>query len=133
MPSLSSAPRSACGSLARCFVQFLSLSIMLCAVVSLGAAQTPPPASFTNAQLFDTGFAGLGHGGTPQAIAVGDFNGDGKKDLVVVGANCTCPAVVATFLGDGEGSFTLHQQTTLNGGPAGNEPNLIATGDFNRD
>jgi len=141
MPSLTNALLSMpsyCRLRARCAVQFLSLSLLFCAVVSLSAAQTPPPASFTSAQLFDTGFAGLGHGGTPEAIAVGDFNGDGKKDIVAVGANCTCPAEVATFLGNGEGSFTLHQQTTLtvrgsNDGPAGNEPNLIATGDFNHD
>src|ERR1700734_1815152 len=136
MPSLSGAlfaVRPSCRLRACCAVQFLSLSILFCAVVSLSAAQTPPPTSFTSAQLFDTGFAGLGHGGTPEAIAVGDFNGDGKKDLVVVGANCTCPAVVATFLGNGEGSFTLHQQTTLNGGPSAHEPNIIATGDFNHD
>ncbi len=119
-------------------VQFLSLTVLLCVLVSFGAAQAPPPASFSTAQLFDTGFAGLGHGGTPEAIAVGDFNGDGKKDIVAVGANCTCPAVVTTFLGNGRGSFTLHQQTTLtvrgpNDGTAGNEPSLIATGDFNHD
>ena len=125
-------------SLAPGTMKVFSLSLLLFALVAPGAAQTPSAASFTTADLFDTGFAGLGHGGTPEAIALGDFNGDGKEDLLAVGANCTCPPVVTTFLGNGEGWFTLYQQTTLatrngNDGITGHNPNAIATGDFNHD
>jgi len=141
MPSLPSAffsISSARRCHAACAFRVFSLCLLLGALSGLGAAQTPAPASFSTAQLFDTGFESLTHGGAVEAIALGDFNNDGKADLVAVGAGCSCPAVVTTFLSNGEGSFTLHQQTTLtqrnsNDEPNYNNANLIATGDFNHD
>jgi len=61
----------------------------------------------------------------PEIIAVGDFNNDGNQDLAV---DVTGFDMVAIFLGDGKGGFTLkgHYQTdTL--------PKGLAAGDMNGD
>jgi hypothetical protein len=74
--------------------------------------------------------AGIG----PVAIAVGDFNGDGKPDLAVTNL---CPvggcingsaSVVSILLGNGDGTFQTHVDY-----PAGDRPGSIAVGDFNGD
>ena len=68
---------------------------------------------------------------------VGDFNGDGKPDLVV-GANCsapylpTCPSsgsTIAVYLSKGDGSF----QPAIVSGASYVDLRSIAVGDFNRD
>jgi len=69
----------------------------------------------------------------PTAITVGDINGDGKQDLLVVGWNVTNysaagPGAVYTFLGHGDGSFAPPQTT-----PVGYWPYYIALGDLNGD
>jgi hypothetical protein len=62
----------------------------------------------------------------PYSIAVGDFNGDGKMDLVAVnnGSND-----VSVFLGNGNGSF----QSPVNFPTGGTSPTFVAVGDFNGD
>jgi uncharacterized repeat protein (TIGR01451 family) len=64
-------------------------------------------------------------GTSPAAIAVGDFNGDGKIDIAV--AN-TGSGDVSILLGTGDGTF----QPAVNYS-AGNSPTAIAVGDFNGD
>jgi hypothetical protein len=59
------------------------------------------------------------------AAAVGDFNGDGKPDLIT--ANSYINAV-GVLLGNGNGTF---QAPVMAG--ANNFPNALATGDFNHD
>jgi len=70
-------------------------------------------------------------GPNPRAVAVGDFNGDGKMDLAVV--NFGDPSVndngsVSILLGKGDGTFQ-----PANNAVAGKNPSYIAVGDFNGD
>ncbi|WP_019500309.1 beta strand repeat-containing protein [Pseudanabaena sp. PCC 6802] len=64
-------------------------------------------------------------GNNPRAVAVGDFNGDGKPDLTVASAVSNN---VSVLLGNGSGSFG--SQTTF---AVGNYPTSVAVGDFNGD
>jgi hypothetical protein len=73
----------------------------------------------------------VGLAAIPRAIALGDFNKDGKVDLAVTEcAGLNTPCDIAVFLGNGNGTFTLTK--VLNTPRGANTPNLIAT-DFNRD
>ena len=69
----------------------------------------------------------LAVGLAPQSVAVGDFNGDGKPDLVTAnyaGDNVT------VLLGDGAGGFTAAPGSPF---AAGTTPASVAVGDFNGD
>src|SRR5580704_8910187 len=59
------------------------------------------------------------------AIAVGDFNGDGKLDLVVANGGASSMSVL---FGNGDGTFQPH----VDYGTGGN-PTAVAVGDFNGD
>jgi hypothetical protein len=67
----------------------------------------------------------FGAGSFPRSVAVGDFNGDGRADLVV--ANEAFDNV-SVLLGNGLGSFAA----AVNFG-AGSSPASVAVGDFNSD
>jgi len=69
-------------------------------------------------------------GTNPVSVAVGDFNGDGKTDLVVAdyGPSDISSDNVSVLLGNGNGTF----QTAVNYA-AGANPNYVAVGDFNGD
>src|SRR5262249_54406651 len=62
-------------------------------------------------------------GTSPRSVAVGDFNGDGKLDIVTNNS-----MGVAVLLGAGNGS--LYPQTTF---PAGVGPTCVTVADFNGD
>jgi hypothetical protein len=103
---------------------------------------TPAPGSpfIVNRNPFPT-LCISGCGSIPIAIAVGDFNGDGKLDLAIadVPINDGCKlsagifgnvcAAVAILLGNGDGSF----QDSNNFDTGGNLPTSVAVGDFNGD
>src|SRR5580658_474305 len=67
----------------------------------------------------------FGAGTDPDAVAVGDFNGDGKLDLVVANEGSNN---VGILLGNGDGTF----QAAVNYG-VGSAPTSVAVGDFNGD
>src|SRR5260221_14387804 len=96
-------------------------SLALLALV-LGLLATVPAAEagFTLPVNYETG-------STPQSVAVGDFNGDGKPDLAV--ANFDILGFVTIFLGNGNGTFAY-------GGAFGSTFGAYASvtvGDFNGD
>ena len=66
-----------------------------------------------------------GVGTNAEAIAVGDFNGDGIPDLAVMNASQT----VTILLGKGDGTFTA----TATSPQTGASPSAIVIGDFNSD
>ena len=61
----------------------------------------------------------------PQAVAVGDFNGDKKQDLAIANNSGN---TVSVLLGNGDGTFQAHVDYMTGAGPVG-----VAIGDFNKD
>ncbi len=84
-----------------------------------GGAQTVNPVASSGL----TGAVNYPAGTSPQSMAAGDFNGDGKTDLAVADSNG-----VSVLLGNGDGTF----QPALSYS-AGVTPASIAVGDFNGD
>ena len=70
-------------------------------------------------------------GTNPAAVAVGDFNGDGKVDLAVVNSGDSSSSDnggVSVLLGNGDGTFQPATNISVGKNPGG-----IAVGDFNSD
>ena len=77
---------------------------------------------------WDGSFTVLGSqnvGSSPYSVATGDFNGDGKPDLVTANAGSNS---VSVLLGNGDGTF----QSAVNYA-VGSSPYSVAVGDFNGD
>jgi hypothetical protein len=64
-------------------------------------------------------------GGAPQSLAIGDFNRDGRVDVVVCN---TANATVGVLLGNVDGTFQAQGEYPVAGYPTG-----VAVGDFNKD
>ena len=69
----------------------------------------------------------LAAGKGPGSVAVADFNGDGKLDLVTANE---LGGDASVWLGDGKGGFAPAPGSPV---PAGPNPNDLAVGDFSRD
>ena len=69
----------------------------------------------------------------PRSVATGDFNGDGKLDVVVTNASA---ATVSVYLGNGDGTFGSENTfAVLSAGTQSSNSAFsgVATGDFNND
>ncbi len=66
-------------------------------------------------------------GAWPVSVAVGDFNGDGKRDLAIANHNDN---TVTVLLGNGAGGFTPAPGSPIT---VGSWPSSVAVGDFNGD
>jgi len=69
-------------------------------------------------------------GGSPRAVAVGDFNGDGRPDLAVVNSNDGTASVLLDTTAAGATAPSFAAQTTFT---VGADPDAVAVGDFNGD
>ncbi len=66
-------------------------------------------------------------GSNPFSVAIGDFNGDGKRDFVAANYNAS---TVSIRMGNGAGGFTTPATPEMS---VGSQPYSIAVGDFNSD
>jgi hypothetical protein len=98
-------------------------------ILTLEALEDRTVPSFLPAVTFPVGIR-------PGAVAVADFNGDGKPDLAVVnlGPLSTSRSSLSVLLGNGDGSFQPAVTTdVLNNGPGLGVALSLAVGDFNGD
>lgn len=87
--------------------------------------------------LLGNGLGGLGSmqssnsatGSCPRAMAVNDYNQDGKQDLIVVNE---CSNNVSVMFGANTGTFINRVEYSIDSA-ASNVPNAVALGDFNGD
>jgi FG-GAP-like repeat/FG-GAP repeat len=70
---------------------------------------------------------------SPTDLQTGDFNGDGKTDLIFSAQNSDNTVVVEVLLGNGDGTFGAPITTTLGSGQAGGPAPAFQVADFNGD
>jgi uncharacterized repeat protein (TIGR01451 family) len=94
------------------------LAVALALVVSFAWARSAAALDFSSAKTYPVGTQ-------PNAVVVGDFNGDDKPDLAVANPGS---ATVSILLNKGDGTFQSAMNVSV-----GNTPAAIVAGDFNRD
>jgi hypothetical protein len=98
------------------------------AVLALGVLAGP--ASAATPQLTFSGPTDYGAASGTKSVAVGDFNGDGVKDLAIANAS-----TVSIRLGNGDGTFQGATSYPVGSSGSGHplDSTSIAVGDFNQD
>ena len=94
------------------------VALLLMVPVSLGHPVSTLGAEFASPKSYPVGTA-------PVAVAIGDFNGDGKPDLAVANSGSDN---VSILLNKGDGTFQSAMNFTTGPSPA-----VLATGDYNGD
>jgi hypothetical protein len=109
---------------------FCALLMLLAALTGTSSGQTPTPPTFVNGTLVNGGSVIANYSPIAvQTVTAGDFNGDGKPDLLTLDDNGNT-AGVGIMLGNGDGTFQpVASITTF---PCTLEGGLV-TGDFNND
>ncbi len=97
-------------------------SLVALAVVGVGVLPAPAVASLTFRK------AAAFTGGAPNSVAIGDLNGDGKRDLAVANGSGN----VSVLLGTGAGAFGPATDSAV-GANASSDPVSVAIGDLNGD
>jgi hypothetical protein len=107
-----------------------ALLISFVALTGMSFGQTPTPPTFVNGTLVNGGSVIANYSPIAvQTVTAGDFNGDGKPDLLTLDDNGNT-AGVGIMLGNGDGTFQpVASITTF---PCTLEGGLV-TGDFNND
>jgi len=110
---------------------------------SVTVSTATPGGGVSNTQFFQVATSATGvtlnrtditTGKAPKAVVSGDFNKDGKLDMVVLN---NTDSTASVFMGNGDGTFTL-MGTTCTGGSTNSVCNAVtplaaAVGDFNND
>jgi hypothetical protein len=110
----------------------LVIAVALAAFPAVAFTQVPPPVNFVSGQLF----SGVGHGDRIPgaagviALAVGDFNNDGKLDLITTNSDINDNGL-GLVLGNGDGTFQA--PIDVAGFYTYGEMGGIVVGDFNKD
>jgi FG-GAP-like repeat/Abnormal spindle-like microcephaly-assoc'd, ASPM-SPD-2-Hydin/FG-GAP repeat len=119
-----------CSDVAAVALTLLAALVLLAGIVIPAQAQTHPPAFFQYPSTFEiNGIVNFNNLLGVQAAAVGDFNGDGKLDIVsIMGGGWE----IDVAPGNGDGTFQVPILNTYSF-PSNTSPYALTVGDFNGD